>query len=116
MSNFSFDNLRYSVKHNEWVTYNRSEAWDIIMVYFNTDIPIPILLQWVKFIVDFQNLYKDNPKAMKNVSVDLSQLDDAHIKEIVRFLCKYTTKNKLEIYCEELKNLKGVTTNVFESP
>ena len=116
MSNFSFDNLRYSVKHNEWVTYNRSEAWDIIKVYFSDDIPIPVLLQWIKFIVDFQNLYKDNLNAMKRVSVDLSQLDDIRIKEIVRFLCKYTIKNKLEIYCKELKCLKGVNNNVFEAP
>ena len=116
MSNDIFVKMRYNVKHNEWVTYNRSEAWDTINVSFDSSIPSSVLLQWVKFIVDFQNLYKDNLNAMKNVSVDLSQLDDAHIKEIVRFLCKYTAKNKLEIYCEELKNLKGVTTNVFESP
>lgn len=116
MSKFSFENVRYNVKHNEWVRYNRSEAWDTINVLFEGGIPIPVLLQWVKFIVDFQNLYKDNIGAMKKVSVDLSKLSETHIKEIVKFLCKYTTKNRLEIYCEDLKNLKGVTNNVFESP
>ena len=111
-----FENFRYNVKHNEWVSYNRSEAWDIINVTFEGDIPIPVLLQWVKFIVDFQNLYKDNIGAMKKVFVDLSKLSETHIKEIVKFLCKYTTKNRLEIYCKDLKNLKGVSNNVFESP
>ena len=116
MSISIFENLRYSVKHNEWVTYNRSEAWDVIRVYFTSNIPIPILLQWIKFVVDFQNLYKDNPSAMKMVSVDLSQLDDVRIKEITKFLCKYTIKNKIEIYCKELKDLKWVSESVFEAP
>jgi hypothetical protein len=109
-------NERYTVVHNEWVSYNRSEDWDIINVVFGGSIPIPVLLQWIKFIVDFQNLYKDNIGAMKKVSVDLSKLGETHIKELVKFLCKYTTKNRIAIYCEDLKKLKGVTNNVFESP
>lgn len=116
MSKYSFDTSRYDVRHNEWVRYNRSEAWDTINVFFSGGIPIPVLLQWIKFIVDFQNLYKDNLGAMKKVSVDLSELSETHIKEIVKFLCKYSTKNRLEIYCDDLKNLKGVTNNVFETP
>ena len=116
MSKYSFDTSRYDVRHNEWVRYNRSEAWDTINVFFSGGIPIPVLLQWIKFIVDFQNLYKANLSAMKKVSVDLSQLDKDQIREIVRFLCKYTTKNKIEIYCDDLKNLEGVSNNVFESP
>ena len=116
MSKFSFETVRYNVKHNEWVSYTRSEVGDTINVFFEGSIPIPVLLQWIKFIVDFQNLYKDNISEMKNVSVDLSKLSETHIKELVRFLCKYTTKNRIEIYCEGLKNLKGVANNVFESP